>query len=55
MGYVPHAVVKDISDRQDLLGVKGKWVSEIQEYELEIKHTKLIKGQGLQQMMTERN
>jgi hypothetical protein len=33
----------------------GKWVSKIQEYDLEIKPTKLIKGQGLDQMLTEGN
>jgi hypothetical protein len=37
------------------LGVRGKWVSKIQEYDLEIKPTKLIKGQGLAQMLTKGN
>jgi hypothetical protein len=55
VGYVPHAIVKDILSQQDCLGVRGKWVSKIQEYDLEIKPTKLIKGQGLAQMLTEGN
>jgi hypothetical protein len=50
VGYVPHPAVKDILAQQDCLGVRGKWVSKIQEYDLEIKPTKLIKGQGLAQM-----
>jgi transposase InsO family protein len=55
VGYVPHSAVKDILGQQDCLGVRGKWVSKIQEYDLEIKPTKLIKGQGLAQMLTEGN
>ena len=41
--------------QQDCLGIKGKWVSKIQEYNLEIKPTKLIKGQGLSKMLTQGN
>ena len=47
IGYVPHTTIKDIMSQQDCLGIRGKWVSNIQEYDLEIKPTKLIKGQGL--------
>ena len=36
--------------QQDCLGIRAKWVSKIQEYDLEIKPTKLIKGQGLANM-----
>ena len=32
-----------------------KWVSKIQEYDLEIKPTKLIKGKGNAKMMTQGN
>jgi hypothetical protein len=55
VAYVPHSVVKDILAQQDFLGVRGKWVAKIQEYDLEIRPTKLIKGQGLAQMMAEGN
>ena len=41
--------------QQDCLGIRGKWVSKIQEYYLEIKPTKLIKGQGLARMLTQGN
>ena len=41
--------------QQDCLGIRGKWVSKIQEYDLEIKPTKLIKGQGLAKMLTQGN
>jgi hypothetical protein len=35
--------------------IHQQWVSKIQEYDLEIKPTKIIKGQGLAQMLTENN
>ena len=44
IGCVPHSAVKDILAQQDCLGPRGRWVSKIQEYDLEIKPTKLIKG-----------
>src|SRR5713226_9053027 len=37
------------------LGIRGKWVSKIEEYDLEIKPTKLIKGQSLPKMLTQGN
>ena len=53
--HVPHTVVKDILCQQDCLGKRDKEVSKIQEYDLEIKPTKLIKGQGLAKMLTQGN
>jgi hypothetical protein len=53
--YVPYPTVKDVLSQQDCMGTRGKWVSKIQEYDLEIKPTKIVKGQGLSQMLTERN
>ena len=44
VGYVPHAGVKDILSQHDCLGIRGKWMSNIQEYDLKIKPNKLIKG-----------
>ena len=55
IGYVPHTVVKDILSQNDCLGIRGTSVSKIQEYDLEIKPTKLIKGQGLARMLTQKN
>jgi hypothetical protein len=53
--YVPYPTVKDVLSQQDCMGTRGKWVSKIQEYDLEINPTKIIKGQGLAQMLTEIN
>jgi hypothetical protein len=55
IAYVPHAVVKDILTQQYCIGIHGKWVSRIQEYNLEIIPTKLVKGQGLARMPVEEN
>ena len=41
--------------QQDCLGVRGNWVSKIQEYDLEIRPTKLIKGQGISKMLAQGN
>ena len=53
--YVPYPAVKDVLSQQDCMGTRGKWVSKIHEYELEIKPTNIVKGQGLAQMLTESN
>lgn len=54
IAYVPNIVVKDILS-QDSDGKRGKWITVILEYDLEIKPTKLINGQGLAQLMVESN
>ena len=55
IGYVHHATIKDILCQKDCLGIRGKWVSKIQEYVLKIKPTKVIKGQGLEKMLSQGN
>ena len=54
IAYVPNIVVKYILS-QDPDGKRGKWIVVILEYDLEIKPTKLIKGQGLAQIMAKSN
>jgi hypothetical protein len=53
IAYVPHSVVKGLLAQQDCLGVRGKWVSKIQEYDLEIEPTMIMKGHGLEMMLVE--
>jgi len=48
-------MVKDTLTQNSLNGKRGKWIFFILEYDIEIKHTKLIKGQGLSKLMTESN
>eukprot|EP00253_Pinus_taeda_P016277 PITA_16277 len=53
--YVPNATVKDILVQADPEGRRGKWIAALLEYDVEIKSTKLIKGQGLAKLMAETN
>jgi hypothetical protein len=46
IAYVPTSSVKYILVLPDSDGKRGRWISKIQEFDLEIKPTKLIKGQG---------
>jgi hypothetical protein len=55
ISYVMNIVVKDILTQDNLDGKRGKWNAIILEYDIEIKHTKLIKGQGLAKLMDESN
>lgn len=42
--FVPTIVVKDILVQGDIEGKRGRWIAKIQEYDLDMKPTKLIKG-----------
>jgi hypothetical protein len=55
IAYVPNVVVKDILTQDNPNGRRGKWIVVILEYDIEIKPTKLIKGQGLTKLMVESN
>ena len=53
--YVPTAAVKEILVQGDSEGRRGRWIAKIQEYDLDIRPTKLIKGQGFAKMLSESN
>jgi len=55
IAYVPTSVVRDILVQPDSEGRRGKWIVKLLEYDLDIKPTKLIKGQGLAKLLTESN
>jgi hypothetical protein len=55
IAYVPNVVVKDILTQDNPDGRRGKWIAVILEYDIEIKPTKMIKGQGLAKLMAESN
>jgi hypothetical protein len=55
IAYIPSASVKDILIQPDIDGRRGKWIAKILEFDLEIKPTKLIKGQGLAKLLAESN
>ena len=53
VSYVPSITVKDILTQPDHEGRRANWVAILLEYDLEIKHAKLIKGQGLAKLMVQ--
>ena len=53
VAYAPSIAVKDILTQPDPEGRRVKRIVVLLEYDLEIKHTKLIKGQGLAKLMAE--
>ena len=55
IAYVPSAAIKDTLTKSDLDGRREKQFAVLLEYDLEIKPTKLIKGQGLAKMMVQSN
>jgi hypothetical protein len=55
ISYVPSAFVKDILIHPDIDERIRKWIARILEFDLEIKPTKLFKGQGLAKLLVESN
>ena len=52
VAYVPNSDVKDVLVQSDVEGKRGKWITKIQEYDLDIKPTKLVKGIRLAKLLT---
>ena len=55
ISYVPNAAIKDILTQLDSEGKRGKWIAKIMEYNVEIKPTKLVKGQGSEKLLADSN
>jgi hypothetical protein len=55
IAYVPSSSVKDILVQPDSDGRRYRWLAKIQEFNLEVKPTKIIKGQGLAKLLAESN
>jgi len=53
--YIPSASMKDILVQPDIDERRSKWIAKILEFDLEIRPTKLIKGQGLAKLLAEAN
>lgn len=53
IALVPDVVVKLILTQQEFGTKRGKWVAKIQEYDMEIKPTKLDHGKGLCQLIAD--
>jgi hypothetical protein len=55
IAYVPSAFVKDILIHLDIDGRRSKWISQNLEFDLEIKPTKLVKGQHFSKLLAKSN
>jgi hypothetical protein len=55
IAYVPLAVVKKILIHPDIDGKRSKWIAKLLEFDLDIKPTKLVKGQVLAKLLVESN
>lgn len=55
LAYVPNAVVEEFLVHNDPKARRGRWITTLLEYDLGIKSTKLIKGEGLAKLMVKSN
>ena len=55
ISYVPSAFVKDVLTQPDIDGKRANWIAKLIEFDIEVKPTKLVKGQGLDKHMAEEN
>jgi hypothetical protein len=55
VAYVPSASVKDVLTQPDIDVKRDKWITKLIEFDIEVKPTKLVKGQGLAKLLTEEN
>jgi len=55
IAYVPSTSVEDALTQPDVDGRRAKWIVKLIEFNIELKPTKLVKGQGLTQLMVEEN
>ena len=53
--FFPSAAIKDILTQAEPDGRRAKWIATLLEYDIEIKLTKLVKGQGLAKLMAQSN
>ena len=53
IAYVPNAAIKDVLTQPDSEGKRGKWIAKIMEYDVDIRPTKLLKGQGLSKLVAD--
>ena len=52
---MPNATVKEILMQPKSEGKRGHWIAKTMEYDVEIKPTNLVKGQGLEKLLIESN
>ena len=52
---VPSAAIKDFLTQPDADGRRAKWIEKLIEFNIELKPTKLVRGQGLARLLAEEN
>jgi hypothetical protein len=55
IAYVPSPSMKDVLTQPDIDGKRSKWIAKLIEFNIEVKPTKLVKGQGLAKILMEEN
>ena len=55
IAYVPSSSVKEILIQLDIDGKISKWIAKVLKFDLEVKPTKLVKGQGLARLLAKSN
>jgi hypothetical protein len=55
IAYVPTSSIKDILVQPDNDDRRGRLLAKIQEFDLEVKPTKLVKGKGMEKLLAESN
>ena len=53
--FVPSVAIKDILAQAKPDGRRAKWIATLLEYDIEIRPTKLVKGQGIGKLMAQSN
>eukprot|EP00253_Pinus_taeda_P011960 PITA_11960 len=55
IAYVPSAVIKGVLTQPDADGRRAKWIAKLIEFNIKLKPTKLVRGQGLAILLAEEN
>ena len=55
LAYIPNATVKEILTQTESEGKMEHWITNIMEYDVEIRPTKLVKGYGLDKFLVDSN
>jgi len=55
VAYVPSTAIKDVLTQPDADGRRAKWIAKLIEFNIELKPTKLVRGQGLARLLAEEN
>lgn len=55
IAYVPSAVIKYVLTQPDADGRRAKWIAKLIEFNIELKPTKLVRGQDFTKLLAEEN